>query len=1181
MATFDQFISSLRDEFGEQEAGKKFEIFCKWFLENDPEWSKSIDKVWLWDEYPNKWQSQDLGTDLVFHDKDGLVWAVQAKCYSEHRRTNKGDMNSFLADTGRSEVDRRLWIQTTNKIEAKAEKTCKGQDKPVTFFNLNNLRDAQIEYPASFSDLYQAKVKIKPKPEPHQIEAIKNVSSRLRTADRGQLIMACGTGKTFTTMWIKEELKAHSTLVLLPSLSLLSQTMREWAWASNTDFEILNVCSDKSVGKKTEDMKPEDAPFRVTSEVEEIVKFLKKPKSTVLFCTYQSSPLIAEAHEDSTIPSFDLIVADEAHRCAGKVEAGFATVLDGNKIRSSKRLFTTATPRYFGKAIKDAAKAKDLVVVGMDDEEVFGSVLHKLTFGKAIQDGHLTDYQVVIIGVDEPMVKQYIDEQEIVAINTDETTDARTLAAKIGLLKAIKDYDLKRVISFHSRVDGAKTFSEEMINVINIIDHRHRPKGTFLTNYVSGTMKAGDRKDKIDKLKALESHDRGILTNARCLAEGVDVPALDGVAFIDPKGSQVEIIQAVGRAIRKVRGVEVQSKGTIVIPVFVEDADDPQTSIEASNFKPVWEVLKALRAHDEILADELDQYRKNMAKNVLQVHKDISDKVIFDLPSRFDIGFSDALRTIIIDASTTSWEYWSGILEIFHEKEGHSLVPYGHMENGYNLGGWVSRQRQIKDTLTTKQIKCLNDLKFIWDPHNAKWEEGFNYLVKFQKREGHCKMPKGYKENNFNLGNWVSSQRRKKDTLSPIQIERLDALDFSWDPMTEQWEESFAYLKQFTAREGNCIVPKGHKEDGFNLINWIGTQRKNKHTLSPNKVKRLDEIGFVWDPFTEKWEEGFVYIKQFLEREGHCKVPKEYKETDFPLGNWVSTQRVNKNKKTLPHEKIKRLNMLGFIWDPITDLWDKGFVQLKNFVKREGHCTVPSGHNENNFKLGRWCSNQRAKQSKLSVERVKELNKLGFIWDLIAEEWETGFKNLLAFKEREGHCKVIRGTNENGFNLGNWVHNQRNNKQDLNAEQIKRLDALNFLWDPMVEQWEEGFKYLKQFSTREGHCKVPTKHKEDELALGKWVSRQRDNKKALSSNRITRLNALGFVWNSYQEAWETGFKYLCKFKEREGHCLIKNDHKENNFNLGNWVRTQRSKKNKLNIEQISMLNDMGFIWKLK
>ncbi|MDC1297653.1 DEAD/DEAH box helicase family protein [Octadecabacter sp.] len=266
MATFDEFITSIRTEFGEQGAGKKFEVFCKWFLENNPEWSKTVDKVWLWDDYPNKWQRQDLGTDLVFRDKEGLIWAVQAKCYGEHRTTTKGDMNSFLADTGRKEVDRRLWMQTTNKMEAKADKTLKGQDKPVTVFNLNSFRDAPLEYPASFADLYEAKVKAKPTPDTHQIKAIEDATAGLKTSDRGQMIMACGTGKTFTTLWIKEALEAHTTLVLLPSLSLLSQTMREWAWAGNTDFDILNVCSDKSVGKKTEDMDPADAPFPVTSE---------------------------------------------------------------------------------------------------------------------------------------------------------------------------------------------------------------------------------------------------------------------------------------------------------------------------------------------------------------------------------------------------------------------------------------------------------------------------------------------------------------------------------------------------------------------------------------------------------------------------------------------------------------------------------------------------------------------------------------------------------------------------------------------------------------------------------------------------------------------------------------------------------------------------------------------------
>ena len=227
MAAFDQFIASIRLEFGEQGAGKPFEVFCKWFLENDPEWSKTVDKVWLWDDYPNKWQRQDLGTDLVFRDNEGLIWAVQAKCYGEHRSTTKGDMNSFLADTGRKEVDRRLWMQTTNKMEAKADKTIKGQDKPVTVLNLNSFRDAPLEYPTSFADLYEAKVNDKPEPDPHQIKAIADATSGLKLSDRGQIVMACGTGKTFTTLWIKEALEAHTTPVLLPSLSLLSQTMRE------------------------------------------------------------------------------------------------------------------------------------------------------------------------------------------------------------------------------------------------------------------------------------------------------------------------------------------------------------------------------------------------------------------------------------------------------------------------------------------------------------------------------------------------------------------------------------------------------------------------------------------------------------------------------------------------------------------------------------------------------------------------------------------------------------------------------------------------------------------------------------------------------------------------------------------------------------------------------------------
>ena len=418
MSSFDELLADIRAR-DQNNDGKLFEVFCKWFLENDPEWSKTVHKVWLWADYPNKWQRQDLGTDLVFEDTDGRVWAVQAKCYAEHRTTTKGDMNSFLADSSREVVSRRLWLQTTNRMEQKADKTLIGQDKPVTVFKLNDFRNSNLEYPSSFADIHSAKPKAKPKPDAHQDEAIAAVVDGLKKSDRGQMIMACGTGKTFTTLWIKEAMDAQTTLVLLPSLNLLSQTMREWSWGSNSDFDLLNVCSDKSVGKTSEDMTAAEAPFPVTSEPEEIAAFLKKPSKKVLFCTYQSSPLIAEVQEDKSIPTFDLAIADEAHRCAGKADASFSTILDASKIKSKKRFFTTATPRYFGKNVRDAAKLRDQEIVGMDDEDVFGPVIHALTFGEAIQRELLNDYQVVVVGVDEPRVKALIENKEIISTNSD------------------------------------------------------------------------------------------------------------------------------------------------------------------------------------------------------------------------------------------------------------------------------------------------------------------------------------------------------------------------------------------------------------------------------------------------------------------------------------------------------------------------------------------------------------------------------------------------------------------------------------------------------------------------------------------------------------------------------------------------------------------------------------------
>ena len=1110
MATINEFLTSLRDEFGEQAAGKKFEVFCKWFLENDPEWSKRINKIWLWDDYPNKWQRQDLGTDLVFEDKEGLIWAVQAKCYSEDRSTIKNHMDSFLADSGRKQVHKRLWIQTTNKMEAKAVKTLTGQEKPVTVFTLRDFQTSQIDYPNSYAELYQATVKDKPTPDTHQIEAIEAVKSKLQSLDRGQMIMACGTGKTFTTLWIKEALNAQTTLVLLPSLSLLSQTMREWAWAGNTDFDILNVCSDKSVGKKSEDMDPSDTPFPVTSEVNEIASFIKKPIPKVIFCTYQSSPLIAEAQLDPSVPAFGLTIADEAHRCAGKADAGFATVLDAQKIRSAKRLFTTATPRYFGKAVKDKADARDLAIVGMNDETVFGPVIHQLTFGEAISRELLTDYQVVIVGVDEPMVKQWIDDYEIVATNPDEHTDARTLAAKIGLIKAIKDYDLKRVISFHSRVKGAKSFSEELGDVVDLIDPIHRPEGLFLADYVSGEMSAGDRKDKIDRLKVLEGYGRGILTNARCLSEGVDVPSLDGVAFIGPRGSQIEIIQAVGRAIRKVRGAEVQTKGTIVVPVFIEAGDDPEESIEASNFKPVWGVLKALRAHDEVLADTLDQCRTNMAKVESDRRRVISDKIVFDLPMSVDVEFSSALRTLLVESTTESWEFWFGLLKSYKFEFGDCEVSSEFKYHEYNLGSWVHVQRVAENKLAPEKFIRLDELGFLWNPRSVEWEKAFLHLVNYKKEFGNCWVSVAAQYCDYKLGAWVSRQRSHSRRLTPQQIDRLDELGFIWNVLDFQWETGFNHLIAYKKEFGNCRVTLVGEYNGYKLRSWVGTQRSTKGKLTIEQVSRLDGLGFVWDAHGQAWEEGFNYLLAYKEEVGDCLVKDKLVYQDFSLGSWVSSQRSKKDTLTL--EQLSRLNQLGFIWDARENLWETGYKYLVAYQEEFGDCLVTIKGQYCDYKLGIWVSNQRVKKETMSLERRNRLNKIGFVWDLLDYQWEEGFECLGAYKEAFGDCLVSSSFKLKNYNLGGWVLRQRKSLDELSSERCFRLNKVGFVWDPKTLQWEEGFQYLVAYKDEFGDCRVRDKSKYRNYNLGSWVSKQRSKKGKLTPEQISRLDELGFVW---------------------------------------------------------------------
>lgn len=993
MPSFSNFLASLDNDSGRR--GKEFEYFVKWFLKNDPEWATQVDEIWLWDEYPQNW-GRDCGIDLVFKHKNGEIWAVQAKCYASTTSITKADIDSFISESNRPGIDKRLLIATTDLIGSNAKQVCDAQEKKVTRFLLSNFESSDIEYPNSLNELARNKPRIKPTPDAHQLEAIQQVVTNLNNEERGQMIMACGTGKTFTTLWIKEKLKADSTLVLLPSLGLLSQTLHEWTKAANESFEVLCVCSDKSVGKNGVDEithSVADLAFPVTSNVEEIKFFISKPGRKVVFSTYQSSPLIARAQLDRDVPFFDLAIADEAHRCAGKVSGDFSTILDSQKIRSKKRLFTTATPRTYSAIIKKGAEERGIDIVGMDDEQIFGKKLFTLSFGDAIKRKLLADYRVVILGINDSAIATWIANRDLLKANDSLEMDAENLAAHIGLLKAIRDYDLRRIISFHSRVNRAENFSIDFLKVASWIDEKYRPSGDINSDFVSGAMPTDKRRRKLQQLKSLNDNERRLLTNARCLSEGVDVPSLDGVAFIDPRGSQIDIIQAVGRAIRTNRNAANEKIGTIILPVFIGDNEDPDQELENGNFKPIWDVLNALKAHDNVLADELNDFRVSLGKRNSNSPSITFKKIEFDLPKSVTQSFSDSIKTRLVENTTDSWPVWLDQTKQY-VKNFNKIPIVTTIFNDFKIGAWVATQRNSyrSGSLNKDRIGKLEEIEgWSWDQRDDIWNERFSLLQKFIQSNGHSNVPIRYSEDGINLGNWASTQRvtYKEGGLSPDKIKKLESLPhWKWDFLSDKWNEFYEALIELSQATPPNSIKKGEVFKGLEIGSWLRNQRNSYKNgdLSEDRTKKLESIdGFTWKVIDAKWDKNFNLLQELVRATNDQSFPTPTAIHESGLTNWILNQRSSYKKGTLSAERIQKLSELnGWTWTSKADLWDEGYKELLKYLEVTETAKVPSKFvTPSGYQLGAWTTKQRAqfKKGLLAEDRIKKLSFLPhWIW---------------------------------------------------------------------------------------------------------------------------------------------------------------------------------------------------------
>jgi Helicase associated domain/Helicase conserved C-terminal domain len=556
------------------------------------------------------------------------------------------------------------------------------------------------------------------------------------------------------------------------------------------------------------------------------------------------------------------------------------------------------------------------------------------------------------------------------------------------------------------------------------------------------------------EMRAFREADRSIMSNARCLTEGVDVPAVDVVAFLSPRKSKVDIVQAAGRAMRKADGKDV---GYILLPLLLETQENEtlDEALERTGFEEAWDVLQAMQEQDAVLAEIIREVREERGRRGGFDDNRLRERVEVIGPEVSLEVLRGAVSTALVDRLGVAWDEMYDRLLAFQKANGHCLVPFNYKTaDGYRLGAWINTQRTDRDKLSPERCRRLEVLDgWSWDVPSDKWENGFSRLKEFSEREGHCRVPHSYKtEDGYPLGQWVSWQRYKAP-LDPEHRQRLEELDgWTWEVLSEQWEEGFSRLKQFCEQEGHCRVPNSYKtEDGYRLGQWVTVQRTWRKTIDPGRKRRLEELpGWSWNVVSGKWEYGFSRLKEFSEREGHCRVPFNYKSEDgYRLGWWVNAQRTDREKLT--SERQRRLGELtGWSWKVLSDKWEYGFSLLKEFCEREGHCWVPLSYKaKDGYSLGRWVHNQRRWKEKLDAERQRRLEQLpDWSWAPRTDQWEYGFSRLKEYSEREGHCRVPdRYTTEDGYRLGTWVGLQRAKRDKMDSERRRRLEQLpGWLW---------------------------------------------------------------------------------------------------------------------------------------
>lgn len=964
-------------------------------------------------------------------------------------------------------------------------------------------------------------------PREHQIEARKGIDEALEAANRAKVIMACGTGKTLAELWAIESRDAKLSIVFFPSLGLLSQTFHEWReqQSGSTAFRHICVCSDESVDELPagglSDLNDdhvhfdsEAQEFKACTDPAEVRRFLVAASSntadgdqprSIVFCTYASAPVVGEAMRGGAgdrdvsntfdIRPFDLGIFDEAHKTVGVQGKRNAFALQDSNLPIKKRLFFTATQKIItADATPDDPDASR--VISMDDEALYGDVAYHLGFGEAARRGLISRFQVVASFVNDATLTP----EELAS------PDAKRIADTRALQLAMTELGARKAITFHSRVDDATAFTDGLNSWSSTADTQGMP-----AFHVNGGMKSAER-DRI--LAKFGQADTGVMTNATCLTEGIDVPTVDMVAFMDPRQDMVSIAQAAGRAMRNSPGKDL---GYVLVPLRVDlaGAETVEQAIDRGNFHQIMHVLRALTEDEESnetwasrLRGSLNQQGDNPPLLRLVGFGDANAPGFVDM-HRIRAAIS---TRILYGDDDARFEQWALQLEAFVDEHGHCEVPKHHPGG---LRRWTENQRNraLKDDYPGWRRARLETLgfNFVWDYKDKAFQKEYETWKAF--KELHGREPASSSDNAIekSAGAWAVRVRvaAKRPSFPENRRALLEANGFVWvarDPEATT-EEKLRELEAYKIAHGHCNVPAKYRGG---LGRWVRRQRYDaKQAGYPDDLRaRLDALGFVWNLRDAPAERHLDNLATFKRKHGHCNVPQNYPEG---LGTWVSSQRIDAKMPGYSEELRARLDAMGFMWDPRKDRESSRLAELADFHNTHGHWNVPMAHPGG---LGIWTSQQRQKSllPGYPKDRRARLNAMGFDWeftkDAAEEEW---FRKLEEFKAANGHCNVPVN---HPSGLGRWVNSQRStcNKPNYPDARRARLDALGFIWSYREALFDGWVVKLEEFKLTHGHCNVPQTYPG---GLGIWVSNQRREAKkdGYPQERRERLDTIGFIWS--------------------------------------------------------------------